>query len=531
MSKSILSLVAVFILALGVRAIALNSRPSGFTWDEAALGYNAYSLLKTGRDEHQKITPIVFESFGDYKPGAYIYLTVPSVAILGLNEFATRLPSALVGSLSVILVWFLTYELFGRSKAIFASLIMALNPWSIYFSRGAWEANVMVFLLLLGFVLAIRKKIVLASIFWGLTLWTYQGAKMITPLLLFGYWWHLGQRHNIIKNYWKPVLVLCAFGLPILLGLPTQGGRLQVANVFNYTRPAEVVQRVMSQDLSQVGSLVYYLFHSEKLDQTRGVVQRYLNHFSPRFLFVDGNWKNGREAIAYYGNFHLPEVLLLILGLVFLFRNWHSGSKFLLWWAIVAPLPAALSRDLVSGVRTLPLTIPLVILIGLGLAQLWNKKILFGLYCCVLIFFLTYFADLYFKHSPYYAADERLTLYKPAIELINQHIADYNQIVFTNKFGQPYIYVLFYNKVDPREFWQTVTRIPTHGGDVGEVLGFGKWQFQEFYWPSTRNLKSTLVVGDELELPETDLHFVGLSRLGWVYYPNGDPALDVVGLK
>jgi hypothetical protein len=39
------------------------------TWDEASLGYNAWSIALTGRDEHAKFLPYdAFAAFGDYKP-------------------------------------------------------------------------------------------------------------------------------------------------------------------------------------------------------------------------------------------------------------------------------------------------------------------------------------------------------------------------------------------------------------------------------------------------------------------------------
>jgi len=92
-SKYLLVLI-LFIAAL-LRLGNLGGNPPGLTPDEAALGYNAYSILKTGRDEYGQILPVVFKSFGDYKPELYVYLTVPSVAIFGLTEFAVRFPSAL----------------------------------------------------------------------------------------------------------------------------------------------------------------------------------------------------------------------------------------------------------------------------------------------------------------------------------------------------------------------------------------------------------------------------------------------------
>src|SRR3989344_1369248 len=99
--KRFFFLAIIFLFALALRTVNLGDHPSGLTWDEAGLGYNAYSILKTGRDEFGTFLPIVFKSFGDYKPGIYVYLTVPSVAIFGLTEFAVRFPSALFGALAV----------------------------------------------------------------------------------------------------------------------------------------------------------------------------------------------------------------------------------------------------------------------------------------------------------------------------------------------------------------------------------------------------------------------------------------------
>src|SRR3989304_8512132 len=82
---------AVFLLACFLRFYHLGSYPA-LNADEAAIGYNAYSLIQTGRDEHGNFWPIHFQSFNDYKPGFYFYLVVPFVKMLGLNEWAVRVP-------------------------------------------------------------------------------------------------------------------------------------------------------------------------------------------------------------------------------------------------------------------------------------------------------------------------------------------------------------------------------------------------------------------------------------------------------
>src|SRR5258706_212435 len=101
----------IIILAIVLRFFQLGTNPPSLDWDEASIGYNAYSILKTGADEYGNILPLSFRSFDDYKPPVYIYLAVPSVSLFGLNEFAVRLPAAVIGVIAVIAVYFFANEL------------------------------------------------------------------------------------------------------------------------------------------------------------------------------------------------------------------------------------------------------------------------------------------------------------------------------------------------------------------------------------------------------------------------------------
>ncbi len=102
-------------MALILRFMALTTIPIGFNDDEAAFGYNAYSVLKTGHDEWGKYFPFpVFESFGDWKLVFYLYLVSLSQFLLGVTVFATRFPSALFGVLAVFATYLLTKEFFEK---------------------------------------------------------------------------------------------------------------------------------------------------------------------------------------------------------------------------------------------------------------------------------------------------------------------------------------------------------------------------------------------------------------------------------
>ena len=135
--KKNIFLILIIFLAVILRFINLSSIPIGFNDDEAAFGYNAYSILKTGRDEWGRLLPFpVFESFGDWKLVGYLYLAVISQAILGVNEFATRLPSAIFGVLAVWATYLLTKELFRNFNFCFFKFVKNslcyFVPW-IYF--------------------------------------------------------------------------------------------------------------------------------------------------------------------------------------------------------------------------------------------------------------------------------------------------------------------------------------------------------------------------------------------------------------
>lgn len=104
--KFILVFLAIFLVALFLRFFRLGSIPTSLTIDEVGNGYNAFSLLKTGKDEWGFKLPPYFRSTGDYDAPVMIYLTVPSVWALGLSEFSVRLPAALFSLLVTPFVFF-----------------------------------------------------------------------------------------------------------------------------------------------------------------------------------------------------------------------------------------------------------------------------------------------------------------------------------------------------------------------------------------------------------------------------------------
>jgi hypothetical protein len=256
-----------------------------------------------------------------------------------------------------------------------------------------------------------------------------------------------------------------------------------------------------------------------------------LHHFSSRFLFLEGDWSNPRQSTPYTGYLYLPELATLLVGMYVLVKTNSQATKLLLAWLILAPIPSALSRDIISAVRSLPLVVPLTIISGLGLSMFKLKKVLFYPLCIALVFFCAYFFDLYFVHSPHFTSSGWLYPYKPAMALLKENKDSYSNFVISTKLGQPYIFVLFHLRIDPGFYQSHRTYVPSPVGDVGQVTSFGSFEFRPIFWPADRSRSSTLFIGDDFELPESDLLATPqLERIGDIATPDQAPLWKVVAL-
>lgn len=530
-------LVVIMILAAVVRLWNLNNVPPHLTPDEAALGYNAYSILKTGRDEHGKLLPIVFKSFGDYKPGLYVYATIPFVATLGLNEWSVRLPSAISGIIIVYLIYLIVKQLFGNgyglrvmglkhtthnTKQVFelplcSALVAATNPWLITFSRGAWEVNLSLMLSLLGVYLFLKslnenKYLLYSVVSFALTFIAYQGAKLSTGIivLLLGiiYWkefWRIE-----IKTIVKSVVVGLIIVSPILLSIVNgQSGRLEVFSVFSYPRSTEYVQNMLNEGNEKIGDINYYLYHGESYNFLRGVLGRFFNHFSGRFLFFEGDFSNPRHSAPYQGQLLLIDIILLIAGLVFVIRNYSLYPKsysLIILWLVLAPLPAILSRDQVHAVRSLNMAVPLVIISAIGLAAVLNQLRVVS-YVFLAFYFLSsvYFLDAYFVHLPIHQSKLWEYGYKQIVETVTPIQNNYKKVVVQQSFAQPYIYFLFFNRYSPAKYQSENSYVNSENKlDVGYVTKIDNVYFEAIDWSRNRGDHGVLFVADTLRIPPLD---------------------------
>src|SRR3972149_10990397 len=104
------AIVLIAITTIFTRFTGLSQIPPHLSNDEISIAYDAYSVSKTLRDEHNQFLPISFKSHGTYKTPLTVYLTSISVRLFGNSDFSARLPSSLLGSLTVFILGLLAYE-------------------------------------------------------------------------------------------------------------------------------------------------------------------------------------------------------------------------------------------------------------------------------------------------------------------------------------------------------------------------------------------------------------------------------------
>ncbi|HEY8601993.1 MAG TPA: glycosyltransferase family 39 protein [Thermomicrobiales bacterium] len=478
------------IVAAALRFTNLGGLPPGLNQDEAVSGYDAYSLLRTGRDHHgHPLSLAGLESFGDWASPLLTFLTIPAIALFGLKVETLRLVSATIGVLVVPLLYWLGRELFGQQRlGVAAAWIIALSPAHTSLSRWAIPPTLVptfVTLTLLAVVWAIRRRsdrgIVVACIAAALTILAYPTMKLYVPLLglatVIVYWRTLLHFRREALAYGAIALVLLA-GPTYYLSTRDPGGRARLAQ-----------ESIFSQANLQVDAPF--------------LARQYFSYFSPSYLFAPGYG----DQMHLPGRFGVdPRALapLLLLGLLALIfgvmrRNGEEAKWFpwlqrqpaaLLLLAIICyPIPGSLTRPaphLLRGAQYFPLA-ALCAAIGIAVLSEGVARLIAGRQQALMrvalatLLLVPALPEVVTRQRYYFTAygDSVVWHYQyglhEALEFAIAQQARYDEI-WIDRTNQPYIYVLFYTRADPSAVHTglQVRRQPPYFNSVG---AFGKYRF------------------------------------------------------
>ena len=199
----------VTLFALVIRIWHLST-PKGFVFDEIYYAKNAHSLVQHGVELQPNGTPefIVHPPVGKWLIGI-------GIKLFGFNEFGWRFSAAVIGALSVLLIFFVAKKLFGSLfLATTASVLMSLDGLHVVQSRVALLDIFLMFFILLAFYFVLSNRPWLASISLGLALATkWSGIYYMVALGAFLLYSDYRQekametenpiRHVALKQLWK----------------------------------------------------------------------------------------------------------------------------------------------------------------------------------------------------------------------------------------------------------------------------------------------------------------------------------------
>jgi 4-amino-4-deoxy-L-arabinose transferase-like glycosyltransferase len=529
------TLVLLILLGAVIRLAWLNSTPSGFFRDEAAIGYNAYSIWRTGKDEFGMRFPLFFRSFEVFFLPLYLYLEAPIVGLFGLGEFTTRALSAFSGVTALVIIYFIAKRLQNEKAAIFAVLLLAIAPWHIFYSRGAFEGNLAITLFSAGFLFYLifwkNKRVtyfLLSLIAFVLSVYSYQAERVVVPLfgicavaLSYKFLWK-ERKKLIIPAFFALVLLI-----PILSFTFQAAGLHRASGVSLFNK----VPEGWSEEYEGNKFVDNRLFL-----RSRQIVALYLSYYSPRNLFVEGDYDKERSTQD-FSVFYAWTMPLLLIGLFNILKSKKTEDKLLLSWILVAPIPAALTGDPFHTYRSLLLYLPLMILMGLGAGKIYvfiKKK---AVYLAVLGF-LSMISFTFFVYD--YAVITQATRarnwdygYKQIVQFLDSQ--SFPRVVVDDPWTEPYIDFLFFERTDPRVYQNEVLRLGkpenyyyTNSGKI-RPSGYGEFEFRRVDWPKERGDTGTVFVFSADRLPESE--FSGdpkVELLKTIYYPDGKVAYRMV---
>ncbi len=520
MKKYILVLIIIF--AAFLRFYKIAEVPPSLYWDEASLGYNVYSILKTAKDEHGKFLPLTnFSAFGDYKPPGYIYATVPSIAVFGLSEFAIRFPSAFFGTLTVLLTFILAKKIFNNETiAYISSLFLAISPWHVNLSRAAFESNMALFFSTLGIYFFIKFAkdssyfIFLSAASFLIAMYTFTGQRLFVPLVLILL--VLQFKKEVYKNL-KVVAVASFFALVLFWPLfkfatQTIEGRLRFDEVSIFKDLTPINQSIEYRKRDNY-SFVSNLIYNRRLFYLHEYLENYFDAFSPVFLFTKGDI-NPRFSTQLIGQLYPLDLLFVMAGLYFLIRKRNEYAFLIIGWLLVSPLGPATAKETPHALRMLHIlpTFQLIGAFGLYhfLSSVKSKKILIPVLSLALVAQLLFYLHSYYVHWPKTYSGEWQYGYKEAVKETQKRYNEFDNIVVTPNLGRPYIYFLLYMKFPPQKYHESARRIRDRFYFY-DVEGFDKFYFNN---PSPSLLKgNTLYISQEGNLPKNAKSFFKVKDL------------------
>ena len=434
--KKQISFITIVIVAIFVRVYWFGEWPPFVNQDEASMGYDAWCILTTGKDRFGMSFPIHFVAWGSGQNALYAYLSIPFIAIFGLNTFSLRIVQLIFAVISIFVIYLLVKKFKGTRAGLLSMAILAISPWHIMLSHWGLESNIFPALFLIGIyftALATEKSryIYLAAFFFSLCLYSYGPAYLVVPVFAI---------ICLIKFLIKKIIpiknLIIAAGIFILLSTP----------IFLF-----ILINALNLETINIGLLTIPKLPANRMSELFGlnivnVVRNFLD------IIIEQDDKQMIGVISGYGIFYLTTMPFVIFGIA------KKEKKIFDFILLSATISSALLffyyNNSVSINNMNSLYIPLMIYAGIGLSEVKDRKLFLSILCCYCLMFVMFFSS-YFNDSygDKIKKDYRYDL--PEAISAAEELANGKEIYFIEEteFSAPYpMWTLYYQKISPKIF-------------------------------------------------------------------------------
>jgi 4-amino-4-deoxy-L-arabinose transferase-like glycosyltransferase len=543
--KYLLIVLITFFAGL-LRFYKLSQFPVHLGHDEVTQLYDAISIAQTGKDVYGNYMPLIFESVNDFKPPFYTYATVISYFIFGNKELTIRIVAAFFGTLIIPATYFFVRKLFKSSKiAIICSLLAAIAPYEMFYSRKSFESGTGVFFMLTGFTFLLsfldkpkkRNGLYIGIVLLAFSMYVHFSQAIIVPLLFISFWLIYKKKFKLSNSaLFIGLFALLPFISIILL---SPDARSRSKDVY------------ITQDI-KLGQQIDYSKTENKFTSLIGRYKtiadysfnRYLSHLNPIFLFSNGLDLTNRGPMG-IGPLYFVQLPFFIFGIYYLVRKEKliEGKRFVLAWVILGLLLSGLTFEELSPHRSIIVFTMLNVISGIGIYWFYEKVRKFDSYFIraaiysftTLVFALNFihFYHVYAVNFPYEKSQKIHYPYEQLARFAWSEYENYENIVFDPFFGHPepfigtaaHYYFAYYGDYPPEEF-QKQYRL---GDQEKREVIFDKFSIRKVDWRVDRHLQKTLVIASKWSLPIDEIEKEKIIKI-FYFYNNRDIAYYAVSL-
>jgi 4-amino-4-deoxy-L-arabinose transferase-like glycosyltransferase len=522
--NKIISLIFILLFLFGIfsRIYKIETVPPHLSNDEISIAYDAFSINRTKKDEHNNYLPLSFQSHSTYKAPGYAYTLASFYSIFSNNNTTARLPSVILGFFTVFILGLITFELTkNKHLAIISSILLISSPWHIITSRMVLESNISLFFLSLAILLLLKsvnnKKnqfIYYSVFFFALSMYCYHTEWGLSPLLLFLMLFIFYRKSR--KHFFIPLILFFLLILPLFLTFITNLQTSARANTEIIWKSEAVINAIKNHNIIFSPLIV-----------VKAIFEKYLEYFNLNYLFFNGTELLGKKHLFEQGLFLWPLIFPFFVGLLNLKKLLQKKFfVFFIIFVLISPIVSSFTHGSASLVRNLNTVLPYTIIISIGLYQIFTKSknyksIILSILILVSFF---YFSSIYLFHYPIEKA-EGFQGYSSIAYFLKRDSKKYQHIYIDYKFGKscqfigvPHLYTAYYQSLDPKLLQNRFN------DDTGSH--FGKYTINQIDWNDIEFKKGDLYVVSVCNPPVPRI--LGKIKLTTSFIDNsGNPAFEL----